>query len=102
MIDLKDLQKKLYQNKLDKGFNTTNVEMEFCLIMEELGEAYRAFSRETHENYAEELADVALFLLGLCEITDVNLEEELLKKFEKIKKRQYKTLPNGHMVKIDE
>ena len=30
-MDLKKLQKEIYQNKVDKGFNTTDVNKEFCL-----------------------------------------------------------------------
>ena len=31
MVDLKKLQKEIYQNKVDKGFNVTDVNKEFCL-----------------------------------------------------------------------
>ncbi len=36
MIDLKNLQKQIYQNKLDKKFNVTDVSMEFALTYGEL------------------------------------------------------------------
>lgn len=36
MIDLNDLQKQVYQNKLDKHFNVTDVSMEFALTYGEL------------------------------------------------------------------
>lgn len=101
MVDLMDLQKQVYDNKVAHGFNTENVEMEFCLIMGELGEAYHAYAVETKAAFAEELADVALYLLGLCEITGVDIETEMLKKLEKNKRRKYRPLDNGHMVKID-
>ena len=32
MIDLQKIQKDVYQNKLDKGFNVTDINKEFCLI----------------------------------------------------------------------
>ena len=32
MIDLKQIQKDVYQNKLDKGFNVTDINKEFCLM----------------------------------------------------------------------
>ena len=99
MVDLKELQKKVYENKVAHGFNVTNVEMEFCLIMTELGEAYRARILETKEAFAEELADVAIYLLGLSEIAGIDLETEILKKMEKNKNRKYRALPSGHMVK---
>lgn len=31
MVDLKKLQKDIYQNKVDKGFYVTDVNKEFCL-----------------------------------------------------------------------
>ena len=35
-MDLKKLQKEIYQNKVDKGFNTTDVNKEFCLLYGEV------------------------------------------------------------------
>lgn len=31
MLNLKQLQKQIYQNKLDKNFNVTDISMEFAL-----------------------------------------------------------------------
>lgn len=59
MVDLCDLQKQILQNKKDKVFNTTNI--------------------------AEELADVAIFLLRISEILDINLEKEIINKMQKNK-----------------
>ena len=48
MVDLKKLQKDIYKNKVDKGFNVTDVNKEFCLTYGEVAEAYEAvFSRVT-------------------------------------------------------
>jgi hypothetical protein len=41
MVDLKILQ-KIYQNKVDKGFNVTDVNKEICLTYGEIAEAYEA------------------------------------------------------------
>ena len=30
MVDLKELQKEVMRNKIEKGFNTTDVAVEFC------------------------------------------------------------------------
>ena len=46
MVDLKELQKEIYQNKVDKGFNVTNVNKEFCLIYGEVAEAYEAWRKK--------------------------------------------------------
>ena len=40
-MDLKAIQKAVYQNKVDKGFNVTDVNKEFCLLYGEVAEAER-------------------------------------------------------------
>ena len=91
MIDLKQIQKEVYQNKLNKGFNVTDVNKEFCLTYGELAEAYEAW-RKKKEDLGEEIADVLIYLLGLSEILNIDLETELLKKVEKNKYREYKVI----------
>lgn len=98
MIELKDLQKQAYDNKVKQGFNTTNIEKEFCLTYGELNEAYEAWLK-SKDNLGEELADVMIYLLGMAEILGLDLEKEVLAKLEKNSKRKYKTV-NG--VKIRE
>lgn len=88
MIDLKQLQKEVMQNKIDKGFNTTDVALEFCRAHEELSEAFSKFSKN-QDGVAEEFADVAIFLLGMCEILGYDLENELARKIEINKTRKY-------------
>lgn len=88
MIDLSDLQKKVYANKVAKGFNTTDIFMEFCYTYGELSEACEAYLKKK-EDLGEELADVVIYLLGLAEILGINLEDEILRKAEKNEKRQY-------------
>lgn len=89
MTDLKELQRLVYQNKLEHGFNVKNVEFEFCLAYGEMAEAYQAYLK--HKDYlGEELADVAIYLLGISEILGVDLESEILRKIEKNRKRIYK------------
>ena len=67
MIDLQKLQKDIYQNKLNKGFNVTDIAMEFSLTHEELSEAFHAY-RKKLPDIGEELADVTIYILGLSEI----------------------------------
>lgn len=89
MINLKELQKEVMHNKIEKGFNTTDVALEFCRAHEELSEAFSKFSKN-HSGVAEEFADVAIFLLGMSEILDFDLEKELVRKIEINKNRKYK------------
>lgn len=88
MIDLEQLQKKVYANKVAKGFNVTDIFMEFCYTYGELSEACEAYLKKK-DDIGEELADVVLYLLGLAEILGINLEKEILDKFKKNEKRQY-------------
>jgi NTP pyrophosphatase (non-canonical NTP hydrolase) len=97
IMKTKDIQKQIYENKLEKGFNVTNIELEFCLTQGELAEAYEAY-RKKLPTAGEELADVAIYLYGLAEILGYDLDKEIEKKVEKNRKRIYK-LVNGVQVK---
>ena len=88
MIDLKQLQGRIYQNKVQKGFNVTDVYREFCYIHGELAEACEAYMQK-RDDVGEELADVAIYLLGLAEILGVDLEREILDKVDKNEGRKY-------------
>jgi NTP pyrophosphatase (non-canonical NTP hydrolase) len=87
-LDLLELQKQIYQNKINKGFNVKDISMEFCLMNGEMSEAWEAWLKKD-DNVGEELADVAIYLLGLAEILEVDLSKEILDKMRKNKKRQY-------------
>lgn len=100
MIDLKKIQKEVFQNKIDKGFNTIDVDKEFCFAYGELSEAYDAY-RKKKSDLGEELADVAIYLLGLSEMLGLDLEEEITKKVAKNKKRKYENI-DGLNVRIEE
>jgi len=99
MIDLKEIQKQVYQNKVDKGFNVTDVSMEFALTYGELSEAYEAWWKKKG-NVGEEFADVMIYLLGLSEILEIDLEKELLNKMEINKNRVYKII-DGVVTKVE-
>lgn len=100
MVDLKKLQKEIYQNKVNKGFNVTDINKEFCLTYGEMSEAYEAW-RKNKDDLGEELADVTIYLLGLSEILNVDLESEILKKVNKNKHREYKII-NGVNTRVKE
>ncbi len=99
MVALKELQERAYQNKLEKGFNTTDISMEFCLTHGELTEAFDAWRKRTGD-VGEELADVAIYLLGLSEILGVDLEQEILRKMEINQQRVY-VEENGVKIKAE-
>lgn len=91
------MQKKVWENKINHGFDTENVEREFCLLMGELGEAYEAYIKK-HDNLGEELADVAIYLMGLAGMVKLDLQEEIEKKIAINEKREY-VMVNGVLVK---
>ena len=89
MIDLKKMQEEVMRNKIEKGFNTTDVALEFCRAHEELSEAFSKYNKN-EEGVAEEFADVVIFVLGMCETLGFDLEKELVRKIEINKNRKYK------------
>lgn len=99
-MDLKEMQKAVYQNKVDKGFNITDVNKEFCLLYGEVSEAYDAW-RKKRGDVGEELADIAIYLLGLSEILGVDLASAIKNKMKINQKREYRML-NGVMTRVSE
>lgn len=98
-MTLKEIQKEVLENKKRHGFNTTNIEQEFCYLYVEVAEAYDAYYKNL-PTFPEECADVAIFLLGIAEIMGFNLEEEIVKKVEKNKNREYKKNEIGKPVHL--
>lgn len=100
MINLEECQKRVIENKKNKNFNITNVEKEFCLLYGEIGEAYEAY-RKKKDDLGEELADVAIYLMGIAEILGKDLEKEILKKLNINENRKYQKI-NGVNFKVEE
>ena len=88
MVDLKELQREVMRNKLEKGFPTKDAAFDFCRAHEELSEAFSKYNKN-QDGVAEEFADVAIFLLGICEQLGYDLEKELVRKIEINKNRKY-------------
>lgn len=88
-MNLLEIQKEILENKRRHGFNTTNIEQEFCYLYGEVAEAYDAYYKEK-DTFPEELADVAIYLLGIAEIKGIDLGAEIQKKVQKNKGRHYK------------
>ena len=99
-MNIKQMQKEVWQNKLNKGFNTTNVEKEYCLLYGEVAEAFDAY-RKKKEDLSEELADIAIYLMGLSEMLGFDLEDEIVKKVSKNEKRVYKNI-DGVNIRISD
>ena len=96
-INTVKIQKRIYNNKIAKGFNITDIPQEFCLLYGEVGEAFEAWRRQKND-FGEELADVAIYLLGIAELCKIDLGNEICKKMDIIEKRIYHMV-NGALVK---
>jgi hypothetical protein len=97
-MDIRSSQELVWENKVGKGFNTTNVPLEFCLLQRALAEAFDAW-RQGRGDLAEELADAAIYLLGLAEMTGVQLQAEIEAKLAKNAARVYQRLPHDTVAK---
>jgi NTP pyrophosphatase (non-canonical NTP hydrolase) len=100
MVELKKLQEEVIKNKVSKGFNIKDLNLEFLLAYGELAEAFNAYQNK-EEDLGEELADVVIYILGIAEMLDIDLEVELLKKIEKNKRRKYIKKEDGKWIKIE-
>ncbi len=98
-MSLKEIQKEIVENKKQHNFNVKDMHEEFCHLYGEVGEAYDAWFKGL-DTFQEELADVAIFLLGIAELNDIDLEAEIKKKVEINKGRIYKKNEKGHLVHI--
>jgi hypothetical protein len=97
-MDIRTAQNLAWQNKLAKGFSTTDVPLEFCLLSGEVAEAFDAW-RKGRGDLAAELADVAIYLLGLAQMTGTDLQDAVAAKLAVNAQRAYRTLANGTLVK---
>jgi NTP pyrophosphatase (non-canonical NTP hydrolase) len=87
-MNLKEAQQQIYQNKVDKHWNISSVETELCLMHGEIAEFYEAY-RKHLPSIGEELADIAIYLLGIAEILNIDLEKEIEQKININRHRQY-------------
>ena len=98
MIDLKEKQKEVYQNKIDKGFSL-DPNFNFNLLYGEVGEAFDAYYKKK-DDLGSEFADIVIYVMGLCETLGIDLEDEIIKKIEINKNRKYKK-ENGANIKVN-
>ena len=100
-MDIREMQKRIFQNKVKKGFNTTDINIEFCLLYGEVGEAYEAAIKK-EEDFALELADIAIYLMSIAEMSGIDLEKAIEDKMTINEKRIYRKDENGNFEKIDQ
>ena len=98
--NIRTAQERAWANKVAKGFNTTDVPLEFGLLTAEIGEAFTAW-RKGLPDFGEELADVLLYLAALAEMTGVDLGGEVARKIEKNTRRQYERNEHGAFIRVE-
>jgi NTP pyrophosphatase (non-canonical NTP hydrolase) len=87
-LEIRTAQQLIMDNKRHKGFNTSDVPLELCLLQGEITEFFHAW-RRGQPDAAEELADVAIYVFGLASLVGVDLQAEITAKIEKNAKRRY-------------
>jgi hypothetical protein len=97
-VDIRSAQLLAWENKVAKGFNLTDVPLEFCLLQGEVAEAFDSW-RKGRVDVGEEMADVAIYLLGLAQMTGVDLQDEIEAKIARNAECGYRRLPNGVLAK---
>ena len=98
-MEIHAAQRSAWANKESKGFNTVDVPLEVCLLHGEIAEFVDAWRRGLPD-IGEELADVAIYLLGLAEMVGVDLNDQVRWKLAKNEQRVYAAGQNGTMVKV--
>ena len=93
-------QKRIFENKKNHGFNTTNVYQEARYILEEVAELMRAIEKDDMENLKEELADIVIFSYGCAEVAGVgDLDEKIFEKMAINEGRKYIQTEDGDFIK---
>jgi hypothetical protein len=101
-LDLRTVQRQLWANKVAKGFNLTDVPLEFCLLEEEVSEAFKAW-RNKLPDVGLELADVVLYAAALAEMTGIDLQSAVAEKLAVNRARVYvRDERSGVLVKAGE
>lgn len=102
-MDLAILQAEAWQHSTDKGFHVPKGQKQeitgrhyiatfIALGMGEFSEALEELRHEVidWDKFAEELADVVIRVADLAALTEVDLDDAVIKKLEKNKDRGYK------------
>ncbi|MBI2639806.1 MAG: hypothetical protein HYW90_02850 [Candidatus Sungbacteria bacterium] len=101
---LKLLQRRIYRNKVAKGFNVSRsrngVREEIVHLVEELGELAAAHRRGNRSKVINALIDLMVFDLGFLEILGVNTDREMDKVLVQNEKRRYRRRKDGSWMRV--
>jgi len=88
MLNIKELEKEILDNKIANNFPTNDLIHEFKLLKEEVIEAEEVLNNPSQ--LGKELADIVIFVISVSKIQKIDLEREILSKIKYNKKRTYK------------
>lgn len=74
-MSLYQLQQKIYENKINRNFNTIDVGKEVILMAEEHGELCDSFIENNKEEIIDAFGDIMVFGLGLSAMFQLNANE---------------------------
>ncbi len=103
-MEIRSAQQLAWDDKTTRGFNLSDVPLEFCLLQGEVAEAFDSW-RKGRVDVGEELASAAIYLFGLAQMTGVDLQEEIEAKLAAGRGvgtaagRGCRPLPNGGLAK---
>ena len=101
-IDLDQIQKDIIENKKRHNWAIGDIKGEFCYLYGEVAEAYDAYHKNMpREELGSELADIAIYLLGLSDMLGFSLADEINKKMEINAHRKY-MIVDGKEIKVDD
>ena len=92
MCSIRILQKRYFEIAKKRGFNDAELKDYVLLMVEEIGELCRAVTtyegvkrlRPGEVNIGEELADICIYAMYIAEILDIDLQEEIKIKMNKL------------------
>ena len=100
-MEIRETQQLAWDNKIAKGFNIVDVPLEFGLLTAEVGEAFTAW-RKRMDDFGEELADIAIYLMAIAQMNGIDLDTEVTRKIAKNATRSYQRNTDGTLIRISE
>jgi len=81
-MELRSLQDSAWDNKVRKGYNTTDVPLEVCMLQEKASAVFTAW-RKGQGPFGEELADIVLYAASIAQMAGLDLDHEVTRKMQK-------------------